>query len=363
MKIKFFFGEGKMKNELMNLLACPVDGSMFELYPISQRNDEGPDFVETGVLFCEKCNRWFPIKEGIPSILHDALREYKEKSFLDKYKENLPDKILYEGVPINVNSLENSPKEILLQHEDTKKNVEIKERDKRADSYDDHFTDYVAKTEIEMTLKNFIPGSKDIILDLGVGTGRFLIGYLNQCKEVIGIDFSFKSLLKTKNNNPQYFDQNLSLLQVDISNLPFKKDSFDKAISTQVIQHLPSAKLRKDTLAGISQVLKEGAEFTCSTTNYSLQKKFYEMLGKEDYVKKEGRIMGGKVYCFNFKAKELEDLFNNYFEIKEIHGILNWIPKISKNLGKYRKNLDFFLARTPLSKWLGDILLIRTIKV
>jgi uncharacterized protein YbaR (Trm112 family)/ubiquinone/menaquinone biosynthesis C-methylase UbiE len=352
-----------MKNELINFLKCPVDSSMFKLYSIFKRNNEKANISETGVLFCKQCNRWFPIKEGIPSILPDALREHEEKTFLEKYKDDIPDEILYEGVPINLNSTGNSTEKMQHQHEDKKKNIEIKERDKRASSYDAHFTEYVAKTEIEMTLKSFTPGSNDIILDLGVGTGRFLMGYLNQCKEVIGIDFSFKSLLKTKINNQQYFDQNLSLLQVDISNLPFKNNSFDRAISTQVIQHLPSARLREDTIAGISHVLKEGAEFTCSTTNYSLQKRFYEMIGKEDYVKKEGRIMGGKVYCFNFRANELEKLFNKHFEVKEVYGILNWIPKISKNLGKYRRNLDYFIARTPLSKWLGDLLLIRTIKV
>ena len=221
--------------------------------------------------------------------------------------------------------------------------------------YDKHFTAYTAKAELEMTLKNFSPEMEDMVLDLGIGTGRFLQGYIDKCKEVIGVDFSFQSLLQAKKIYKRHFDNTINLIQADISRLPFKQGTFEKAISTQAIQHLPSDKLRKQAIIGIYNVLKQGAEFVCSTPNYSIQKRFYEKLGKRDFVVKEGTIMDGKVYCFNFKANELAKLFKPDFEVKEIHGILNWIPKISKNLGRYRKRLDYFIAKTPFSIWIGDI--------
>ena len=35
--------------------------------------------VDTGILFCQKCNRWYPIYEGIPQLLPDNQRNEKEE--------------------------------------------------------------------------------------------------------------------------------------------------------------------------------------------------------------------------------------------------------------------------------------------
>jgi uncharacterized protein YbaR (Trm112 family) len=46
--------------------------------------------IESGILFCEKCNRWFPIIETIPQMLPDEYRdEEKEKEFLKTNKSLL----------------------------------------------------------------------------------------------------------------------------------------------------------------------------------------------------------------------------------------------------------------------------------
>ncbi len=59
--------------------------------------------VEEGLMICEKCNRWYPIIETIPHMLPDDLREAKEdKAFLEKWKNNIPRKILNEGKPFNL---------------------------------------------------------------------------------------------------------------------------------------------------------------------------------------------------------------------------------------------------------------------
>ena len=48
--------------------------------------------IESGLLFCEKCNRWFPIVETIPQMLPDEYRdEEKDTQFLKKWKKNLLD--------------------------------------------------------------------------------------------------------------------------------------------------------------------------------------------------------------------------------------------------------------------------------
>jgi len=59
--------------------------------------------IEEGIMFCNKCNRWFPITETIPQMLPDEVRREKpEKDFLKKWKDLIEDKIIIEGKPFNL---------------------------------------------------------------------------------------------------------------------------------------------------------------------------------------------------------------------------------------------------------------------
>jgi hypothetical protein len=59
--------------------------------------------ILNGILICSKCNRWYPILDEIPQLLPDELREPNEDlSFLKKYSEKVPEKILKEGKPFNL---------------------------------------------------------------------------------------------------------------------------------------------------------------------------------------------------------------------------------------------------------------------
>jgi uncharacterized protein YbaR (Trm112 family) len=46
--------------------------------------------IETGILYCEKCHRWYPIIDTIPQMLPDEYRDSKEIEFL-KTNKNLLD--------------------------------------------------------------------------------------------------------------------------------------------------------------------------------------------------------------------------------------------------------------------------------
>ena len=59
--------------------------------------------IQNGIIFCEKCKRWYPIDETIPQMLPDELRnEKKEIKFLEKWKNKIPDNILKKGIPFNL---------------------------------------------------------------------------------------------------------------------------------------------------------------------------------------------------------------------------------------------------------------------
>ncbi|RLF23876.1 MAG: Trm112 family protein [Thermoprotei archaeon] len=59
--------------------------------------------VDAGILICPRCKRWYPIEEEIPRMLPDELRDEEEDlSFLRKYKDKIPGKVLKEGKPFNL---------------------------------------------------------------------------------------------------------------------------------------------------------------------------------------------------------------------------------------------------------------------
>lgn len=163
-----------MKLQLLDLLVWPFDGDALQLHKIVPRGMKDSGLVEFGVLLCKKCSRWFPVIESIPSILPDALRGSRDRMFLERFRDHLPDEILYQTVPLNSNSSEGLKKGTSCTEEDLKRLTEIRERDKRADLDDSHFDSYQAEAELEMTFKGFDARKEDMVLDLGVGTGRFL---------------------------------------------------------------------------------------------------------------------------------------------------------------------------------------------
>ena len=86
-----------MNKKMIEILACPIDKHFpLELFELVSKEE----VVTEGVIFCTKCSRFYPIIDEIPDMLPDELREKnKHIEFLKKYKDNLPSKIVNEGLP------------------------------------------------------------------------------------------------------------------------------------------------------------------------------------------------------------------------------------------------------------------------
>ena len=63
--------------------------------------DEELDIViEEGILFCNRCFRFFPIVEEIPIILPDEIRDKdKDLELLKKWRNSLPEKVVKKALP------------------------------------------------------------------------------------------------------------------------------------------------------------------------------------------------------------------------------------------------------------------------
>ncbi len=91
-----------IKRKLMDILACPMD----KYYPLELHVFEEKDEIVEGVIICPKCLRWYPIRDEIPEMLPDELRDEKDElSFLRKWKNEFPPKIVKEGKPFSLRNV------------------------------------------------------------------------------------------------------------------------------------------------------------------------------------------------------------------------------------------------------------------
>jgi SAM-dependent methyltransferase len=118
--------------------------------------------------------------------------------------------------------------------------------------------------------RHFPIGNGERVLDLGCGNGRHTLEAARYPVRVVGLDFSLDDLnaarfmyadLKSRGEIKGHADFVLG----DAQNLPFKDGAFDKALCTEVFEHIP------DDRRGIREfirVTKSGAPVSVSVPNY-----------------------------------------------------------------------------------------------
>ena len=85
----------------MDILACPIcKNPNLELIIIEEENQE----VVIGLIFCNECFRYYPIKSTIPIMLPDDLRKQDEDlNFLKTHQKVIPSDVLNKGKPFSLN--------------------------------------------------------------------------------------------------------------------------------------------------------------------------------------------------------------------------------------------------------------------
>jgi uncharacterized protein len=99
-----------MKKSMLDILACPIEKHYpLELYEINIKKDNDNNDIEhndsniiitEGVLFCNKCSRFYPIIDEIPVMLPDELREKQtDIDFLQQWNDKIPEKVTTHAKP------------------------------------------------------------------------------------------------------------------------------------------------------------------------------------------------------------------------------------------------------------------------
>lgn len=100
--------------------------------------------------------------------------------------------------------------------------------------------------------------SKDkLILDIGSGNGWLSEGYKLSDKVIFSSDISMENLIKIKIR-----DDNDLLIVLDGNNPPFKKNSFDCIIASEIIEHTLNP---YDFLTELVRILKPGGKIVLTT--------------------------------------------------------------------------------------------------
>jgi SAM-dependent methyltransferase len=246
-------------HQVVELLACPRDGA-----PLRARGD--------AALLCEQCSASFPVVDGIVRCLDTGA---PSEDALDR-----PEKI-----------------------------DEMNARDSEAARYEDRFRGVRNAIEIPPCLAAMDAQASDGVVELGCGTGRLTRCYAGQVAATVAIDLSLASLRALRERLDPGLRERVALIHGDICRPAARAGAFTKAVSFQVLEHVPTADQRAGVLAGVRRLLRPGGRFVCTVYNWSRAKQRELARGQGDNTKKEGfHRSTPPIYYYNFEADELRGL-------------------------------------------------------
>ena len=141
------------------------------------------------------------------------------------------------------------------------------------------------------------------ILDLGVGTGKFLRGFLKRqpWRLAVGVDFSSEMLARAKTALPA----GPSLVQADLHDLPFEDGTFDLVVSSFTLR---SVKDRRHFFSEVRRILRPGgrAGFLCLTRPVSLAGRALYAPYLKFYLPLMGGLLSANRGAYRFLSESIQ---------------------------------------------------------
>ena len=191
-----------MKERIVKYLCCPKCKSEDDLKLSIATTDRDTNHIIEGLLECTSCKSIYPIKNGVPFFSTGEI-----DPTVDLNRNNFADEWIYFTGDIDKTLAKNE--------------------------LDSYFHDFISYSDL----------NNKVILDAGCGGGRFtyVTASETKAKEIFAVDLSHAVLSAFKNT--KHFD-NVTTIQADITNLPFKSSGnnkpFDFIYSVGVLHHLPN---------------------------------------------------------------------------------------------------------------------------
>ena len=122
------------------------------------------------------------------------------------------------------------------------------------------------KYRIDKVLQIYEPGPEERVLDLGCGWGTFCWALGHRVVEMVGVDFSRKSIDLCENRLARSAIDGVSFLCADARDTGLEAESFDLVIGADLVEHL----YPEDSQAVVAEafrVLKRGGRLSLWTPN------------------------------------------------------------------------------------------------
>ena len=293
--------------KLLGALACQIDDKRLHIKSIHIGDEHT---IIEGVLQCTSGEHSYEIQSGILDLL--------------KYQVSL----------------------------DEVKSAEVSARDEAAEHYDKRLASR-HKKEVPSTLKYLQPISGKRLVEYGCGTGRLTVE-LQDCDLILAIDFSRNSLeiLSRKMSGKN----NIGLAIADATSLKTARNYFERALSAELLEHIPTRNERQGFLKNVKDSLLDQGVFVCTAYYFDLRRRMRKH-------PQDGKHPSGISYHY-FSRSGIRNEFKKVFEIDKTRIIDIRLPLqarlgLSKKLGTV---ISRYAEHIPLLREFGHLILIKARK-
>lgn len=186
-----------------------------------------------------------------------------------------------------------------------------------------NYKKYTSKNPVMgIVISNFIKNLQDIVVSLDnvknaidIGCGEGFIANCLSLPAVTGVDISKNALKIAKDRNQKY-----NFCMGSIYNLSFKRDSFDLAVATEVLEHLNEPEKALDEIRRVSKKY-----CILSVPNEPFFRTMNLLRGKN--LKRYGNDIE---HVQNWRSGEFVSLVGKYFEILEVRKPFPWTMVLCK---------------------------------
>jgi ubiquinone/menaquinone biosynthesis C-methylase UbiE len=258
--------------------------------------------IGTGFLECTTCGKRLPIEDGILNLLEGQL-------------------------PVDGAAAQ-----------------EIAARDREAPTFDRRSSNVRNDMEVPSTLAGVDFSGSDVV-DLGCGTGRITSRVIDAAGSVLAIDFSRRSLEVFAEKLRD--DAEVGLVLGDVTTVPLARGAFDVALSTQVIEHIPTREARSAFLGFVRRAIRADGVFVCTVYHHDLRSR----LGR---IEREGTHESG-IFYHRFTRREIKAEMKQHFDDVSVRPIKVAVPYLIR-LPLPWGPISRALERVPLLNSLGHLL-------
>jgi SAM-dependent methyltransferase len=253
-----------MNKNALEVLICPETKSELDLFPIENTRIGDSEEITIGLLQSKKnAGIIYPIVNGIPRMLPNSLQEHLPAIL--EYRDRIPVTLLQE---IEKNNVRNASAGKAYTHAKNSFSSEWKElKSGRAWGVSLEFRKQHFLKCLQIEAGDLFGKT---IFDAGCGNGDVDVSLIDSGANLFSMDISDSVDLvrgRIENEYPELIKK-ICIVQGNVANPPFSKESFDYVFSSGVLHHTPNTQI---SFNAISETVKKGGR--CSILVYSLDGK------------------------------------------------------------------------------------------